>query len=148
MNLISKPAVVLTRKENFQFSASEKYPHINWIEFPLIKFEYQDITKNQINEINSDFDWLVFTSQNAVKAFFQQAKTNTGISIACVGPKTAKLVESYGYRVNFIPETYTSISLANEIPAVKTQNICYVGGNLSNLDSLQVLKNKSKEFLR
>lgn len=148
MSASRKPVVVLTRTEKDSHNLSENYSHIKWIEFPLIKFEYKAIPLNQLTHINSDFDWLIFTSQNAVKSFFEQVELKTDIAIACVGPKTRKLVESYGYSVNFIPKIFTSFALANEIPINKTEQICYVGGNLSNNDSLSILRNKSAGFLK
>jgi uroporphyrinogen-III synthase len=64
------------------------------------------------------FDWLVFTSANAVQAF--QSRTQTGIQqhlapkpprIAAIGPATAKAVESIGLKVDLIPQAYVAESL-------------------------------------
>ena len=148
MSVSDKPVVVLTRTESDSHILSDKYSDIKWIEFPLIKFEYQPIPLEKVDHINSEIDWLVFTSQNAVRSFFEQVDLKTDKEIACVGPKTRKLVESYGHKVSFVPNTFTSFALAIEIPASKSDKICYVGGNLSNNDSLTILRNKSAEFLK
>ena len=145
---MKKPKVILTRTENNPHKLSEKYPQIEWIEFPLIKFEYQELSQEVINEIQDNCDWLVFTSQNGVKSFFEQIENIPDKLIACVGPKTAGLVENFGYGVNFIPSIFTSITLAKEMPITHSESICYVGGNLSSQETLDVLEQRSKHFMQ
>ncbi|GLR18319.1 uroporphyrinogen-III synthase [Portibacter lacus] len=141
-------SVVLTRTESDAHHLSEQYPQFNWIEFPLIKFEYQALSEDLFDEINDNYDWLVFTSQNGVKAFFEQNQNLENKYIACVGPKTAGLVQDYGHEVNFVPSVYTSLTLANELPLSENESVVYIGGNLSNYETLGILKEKSKHFMQ
>lgn len=141
-------SVVLTRTESDAHHLSDKYPAVKWIEFPLIKFEYQNLSAELFDEINENYDWLVFTSQNGVKAFFEQNNKLDTKYIACVGPKTAGLVQDYGHEVNFVPSVYNSITLAKELPLTQHESIVYIGGNLSNYETLAILKEKAKHFMQ
>lgn len=145
---MSKPKVVLTRTESDPHELHIKYPHIEWIEFPLIRFDYLELSQKILDEINFNFDYLVFTSQNGAKSFFEQAGDFPDKLIACVGPKTASVVESYGYKVDFIPSVYTSLTLAKELPIRASESLCYIGGNLSSSATVNLLKQRSKVFLQ
>jgi uroporphyrinogen-III synthase len=61
------------------------------------------------------FDWLLFTSANAVHAFRERAQlqhvTSKPPRIAAIGPATAKAVASIGLKVDLIPPTYVAESL-------------------------------------
>src|SRR5450755_3874275 len=53
------------------------------------------------------FDWIVFTSQNAVEAFAARAASRILSSralIAAVGPKTARALASHGMAVELVAE--------------------------------------------
>jgi uroporphyrinogen-III synthase len=61
------------------------------------------------------FDWLLFTSANAVQALQDRAQLQhiapKPQRIAAIGPATAKAVESIGLTVDLIPPTYVAESL-------------------------------------
>ncbi|HEU5342627.1 uroporphyrinogen-III synthase [Edaphobacter sp.] len=62
------------------------------------------------------FDWLIFTSANAVEVFEQ--RRNRAIApkrIAVIGPATARAVEEIGLAVDLIPPQYVGESLAVEL---------------------------------
>ena len=61
------------------------------------------------------YDWLIFTSANAVRFFFQRIKeipydirNLKGIKICAIGPTTARCIEAYGLSVDLIPEKFSS----------------------------------------
>jgi uroporphyrinogen III methyltransferase/synthase len=90
------------------------------IEFPTIKIEeVDDFTQidNCIIEIEN-YNWLVFTSCNGVKAFFDRMKiikkdirSLFGIKLCAVGEATAKELLSMGLLVDFVPESFTTSDL-------------------------------------
>lgn len=76
-----------------------------------------------LQEIDS-YDWLIFTSVNAVTFFFkyveQQSKQNKHamillehLKIAAIGPKTAKALAAQGIQPAAIPEAYVQEDFAN-----------------------------------
>ena len=77
---------------------------------------------------SSQFDWVFFTSQNALRAVQQRCaelglpleKAFAGVKIAVVGPATAEAVAATGLAVNFISKSHTGAALAEEL-SVETQ---------------------------
>ena len=65
------------------------------------------------------YDWLIFTSANAVEAFHRRAQFHhlTAIprKIAVIGPATARAVESIGLQVDLIPARYIAESLTEAL---------------------------------
>jgi uroporphyrinogen-III synthase len=78
----------------------------NPISFPLIKFEPVEI-KNFNFE---DYEYLIFTSKNAVKYFFSQIP-KIDKKIIAVGEKTAKYLEKLGYKDIIVPEVFSAEGL-------------------------------------
>ena len=61
----------------------------------------------------AEFDWVVFTSANGVRVFFDHLQTLGadvrdwhGARFAAIGPQTAKAVQRYGVRVDTIPAEF------------------------------------------
>src|SRR4051812_46886526 len=58
----------------------------------------------------SDFDWVVFTSANAVDSFMQRMlavsdiRELRGVRLCAIGPSTAQRLNRYGLRVDLTPE--------------------------------------------
>ena len=91
---------------------------------PLVSYEFNEseiYNKDIINNL-SQFDWIFFTSQNAVRFFFEILKKNCYDSralaktqIAVVGYKTKQELEKYNLKADFIPKKFSLESLLNEL---------------------------------
>ncbi|HSB02678.1 MAG TPA: uroporphyrinogen-III synthase [Anaerolineales bacterium] len=62
------------------------------------------------------YDWLVFTSVNAVEVVFNnsnlsQGDKGLGVRVAAIGPKTAKALEARGVKPDFVPDEYVAESI-------------------------------------
>jgi uroporphyrinogen III methyltransferase/synthase len=69
-----------------------------------------------------DYDWLVFTSVNGVRAFVDRLlelgrdlRSLGHLKIAAIGPATASALLSYHLRADLIPATYSSEGLAGAL---------------------------------
>ncbi len=115
-------SIVITRAEEQAGSFSKKLRSLGArvIEFPTIKFappeEWNEVDRAISNL--SHYDWLIFTSVNGVRFFFARLEEKSldfsllqGISIAAIGPATAKEIEKKGLEVSFIPENYVAESI-------------------------------------
>ena len=64
-------------------------------------------------QIIETYNWIIFTSANAVKYFMERLRglgkdlrILKGVNICTVGPKTAELLEQYGLRADLIPAEF------------------------------------------
>jgi uroporphyrinogen III methyltransferase/synthase len=72
----------------------------------------------------AEFDWILFTSQNAVRFFCQRIR-EMGLQVAslqkprpmvaAVGPATASAATEEGFRVDTVPENHSGEALAQEL---------------------------------
>ena len=76
-------------------------------------------------EIGS-FDWVVFTSANAVDYFMQRVMANgdvrdlKGVRLCAIGPSTAQRIARFGLRVDVTPEEANSEAITDALRAAGT----------------------------
>lgn len=83
--------------------------------FPLIEAQELVSTEDEMRLIQcNDYDWLIFTSQNAVSAFVAKL-TRYGVptsaiqcKIAVVGERTAESLQQHGLAYHFMPTVYSA----------------------------------------
>ena len=70
----------------------------------------------------SRYDWVIFTSVNGVRTFFdaltdlgRDARVFGGMRIAAIGPRTAEVLEQSGIRADFVPQVFTGRELARQL---------------------------------
>ncbi|NLC37663.1 MAG: uroporphyrinogen-III C-methyltransferase, partial [Clostridia bacterium] len=73
-----------------------------------------------LSKINS-YDWIVFTSVNGVKAFFQRLGVKGydirmlfGVKIAAIGPVTKQELEKYRLLVDYVPAEYRAEAMIED----------------------------------
>jgi uroporphyrinogen-III synthase len=94
------------------------------------------------------FDWVFFTSQNALRAVQQRCVSLElslsgifkDVKIAAVGPATAEAATGAGLTVNFISRIHTGVALAKEL-STETQNkrVLLPRSDRANPDLIEVL---------
>ena len=85
------------------------------LEFPTIEIQKAvnlNPLKKALKEIKQ-YDWIIFTSVNAIDIFFGQMDLDQidirelkGVNIAAIGPVTRQKLEARGLRVEAMPEEY------------------------------------------
>jgi uroporphyrinogen-III synthase len=94
------------------------------------------------------FDWLLLTSQNAVRALRQRcdvlslpfAKNFAGAKIAAVGPASAESAKEAGLSVSYVASKYQGVALANELAGqLEGKRILLPRSDKANPDLLQAL---------
>lgn len=91
---------------------------------PLISYkliEKEIYNKNIINNI-SNFDWIFFTSQNAVRFFFEilakscyDSRALSKCQVAAVGYKTKSELGKYNIKADFVPKRFSFGDLVAEL---------------------------------
>jgi len=94
------------------------------------------------------FDWVFFTSQNALRAVQQRcaeldlplSNIFKDVKIAAVGPATAEALAASGLTVNFISRIHTSVALAEELSAAAQHKRVFLPrSDQANPDLIEVL---------
>lgn len=108
-------------------------------------------------KIDADDAWLVFTSENGVRYFLKQQARYIGdvrrlshFKIAAVGSATARELERYGLKADFVPTEATVEALAGEMLAgieLDRAFVVRVQGTLSNDTLEKTFKEKGVEVL-
>jgi len=81
----------------------------------IVPPESYDSLDSALANLNN-FDWLIFTSPNAVEAFAERYKPSLiRAKIAVIGPATAQAVQERGLEVDLIPPRYVGESLAEAL---------------------------------
>lgn len=115
--------ILITRQYTEEYAPLEELG-AEVFEFATIKItpcdDYTDLDR-AISQI-SQYQWLVFTSVNGFRFFFERLIHNAtdirdlkGIKICVVGQKTAKFLQSYGLKPHLVPEEFNAETLAKAI---------------------------------
>jgi uroporphyrinogen-III synthase len=127
----------------------------NFIEMPTIEIEpapLNDSDRELLRHIDR-FSWIVFTSPNGVRFFFQnfnETIKNTqlpvALKIAVIGIKTAAVLEQYGYHATLINPGNTGKELGKELLEITTKddNFLFPEGNLARRNICTLLAQKAK----
>lgn len=122
------------------------------LEIPAIKTipptKREDIV-DALLELNS-YDWLIFTSTNGVKSFFdlffkrfQDLRDLGGAKIAAVGPKTAAKLRELHLQVDAMPEEFVGKKIAETLAregSVENSKICLLRAEDANPDLPRALE--------
>lgn len=140
-------AITRTRDQNSELREKLETLGAEVLELPLITIT-KDVDKYSMVEILSElggYDWIVFTSANGVRYFFEDflkgykdIRALGLLRFACVGKATAREIEKYHIRVECMPDTATGASLADALIATGSLDhakVIVVTGNL-NRDKL------------
>jgi uroporphyrinogen III methyltransferase/synthase len=101
------------------------------------------------------FDWLIFSSQNAVEHFFRlffrshaDVRVLGTVRIAVVGPGTRRALEAYHLRADKWPEIFTAEQLAQTFSAdeVAGRRVCFLHGNRASVFLPQFLRKLGAEL--
>lgn len=139
--------ITRTRDQNSELREKLEALGAEVIELPLITIS-KEVDKYSLVEILAElgsYDWIVFTSANGVRYFFEEFFKGFGdiralglLRFACVGKATAREIEKHNIKVECMPDTATGESLATalaETGSLDSAKVIVVTGNL-NRDTL------------
>jgi uroporphyrinogen-III synthase len=111
--LITRP-----RAQALEFAENLRSAGLEPIFFPVI--EIRPIENNRaLDQALAKlecYDWIVFTSVNAVDVLFERFSSvlleeGVGVKFAAIGPKTAEALQARGIAVDFVPDEYVAESI-------------------------------------
>jgi uroporphyrinogen-III C-methyltransferase len=118
---------------------------------PTIKINPINQEKLEKDIKNFDYDYLVFTSVNAVRIFFDKfiglrdIRDLAGVKIAAIGEKTKEEIEKYYLKVNIVPEKYQGEFLVKKLGSYlnKESKVYFPHSNLSRKEVADSIKSIS-----
>ena len=122
--------VVVTRPEDRSGTLTQRLRELGAevVDYPCIRTVAREENPEleEAMENLSRYRCLVFTSPAGPEIFFRRlraagrdARALSGLTLAAIGPKTAKALEKHGVTADLVPETYDSDHLAKALEAVE-----------------------------
>ncbi|MFQ5400368.1 MAG: uroporphyrinogen-III synthase [Anaerolineae bacterium] len=118
--------------------------------FPVIRFvplppDLLDAALQQMGR----YGWLIFTSSNAVRFFFQRAD-HVGLAlslprVAAVGPATAQALHARRIELDFIPDKFTGESLAAGLGDLAGQGVLLPRAKMGRPKIVELLRAQGAE---
>lgn len=109
-----KPVIVMTQTSNY---TSDKATIIH---LPMIKIEPLSFDKSLLE---SHFDWLIFSSKNAVAYFYNYLEDINVDYIAVIGEKTKTYCNQLGIKVDYCPDNYSQEGLLKHFQDINDKSI-------------------------
>ena len=164
-------AVTRARDQAPELSAKLAALGAEVVELPLIKIS-KEVSNDALADVFLEFgsyDWLVFTSANGVRYFFEEMRRifddirSLGlIRLACIGETTAEAIRVHHLKIECQPKVATAEALAEALIATGSLDhakILVVTGNLNHdelvekltagraiVDTLQVYKTEPNDL--
>lgn len=122
--------ILVTRKDLEDFSSLEDLG-AEIVEFPTIEIvpseDYRELDR-AIDHIEG-YHWLIFTSRNGVKYFFERffvkdrdIRDLKGIRICAIGRRTSHEVGKFGLKVDLVPEAFRAEGLVQAFVSIYDRN--------------------------
>ena len=104
---------------------------------------------SEVLDAMGEYDWVVFTSPNGVRGFFDRfferfsdIRSVGGVRFACVGPATEKALRQYHLDSDLTATQNDALTLGRELMAkhdIENQKILLVTGNLNSPELSRLL---------
>lgn len=155
--LLQDKIFISTRPENSSKELTELFANAGatLLEMPLIKIIPSCLNETERNCFNrlQDFQWLVFTSSNGIRYFFENLneihgdqKLPESLQIAVIGDKTEKTLNSFGHVASFKNHGSTGEDFADTfIQKIKSNSKLNILLSLGNM-ARTVIQQKLAEF--
>lgn len=126
-------------------------------EFPTIKIEPLTQTNKFLHALSKFpvYDWIIFTSPNGVRIFFdylngmaKDARVFASAKIAAIGARTAAKLTEFGIHPDFVPTVFTGKELANQLIAranLREKKILLLRSKLASNELVDLLQQAGAE---
>lgn len=108
------------------------------VEAPTIAVKLRDGEPALLDALQRPWDWVIFTSAEAVEAVFAalsqhglDARALAGSRLATIGGATSSALAAHGLRTDFVPSRATGAALAAELPSAGDTEILYPASSLA-----------------
>ena len=125
------------------------------LDFPVIRISLPSSLRKLDDAISTleQFDWIVFTSSNGVKMFFERLERKRGNLIsslklnmkprfACVGPSTLRALNKLGLRCSALPNKFLTAELGRMLTRMKIsgESLLLARAEISNMEIARIIR--------
>jgi len=152
-NALSSKRVVITRsaEQSQPLLAALRERGAHPILLPMITLAPPDDLRSLDDSLGrmSEYDWVIFTSQNAVRALQERSEqlkislrdAVAAAQIGAVGPTTAEAVRAAGLAVAYVAKEHNGVALARELQAeVRGKHVLLPRSDRANHDLVEILQ--------
>ncbi len=151
--------ILLTREDNSRLRAGLETLGASVLEIPMIRAVFPPASPDLSDALKGigSYDWLVFSSRNGVKGFFDAFFSEYDdiraigiLNIACVGEGTALALGEYYLRADCIPEKSNAMAMAEameEMQTLENLKILNVRGDRVNEEFEKCLSEKYRAIV-
>lgn len=146
MDSLQNKKVLVTRTAEQAQSFADKIMQLGGVPVLLPLIELKAINTDLLTQelASNQFDWIIFTSPQSVRFFFEENSLNQNkAKIAVVGSGTKKALEDKGISVDFIPSQFTAKQLAKEIQLIANSHIFIPRSALAKNDIVEILEERA-----
>ena len=147
--------IVVTRSPDQAESMCQKLEALGATAIPFPAIDFAPLPAPELNEALANlagFDWLVFTSGNAVRFFWERLDANSltisnddNFRIAAVGSATNKLLAEKGLTVDFTPDEFTGEQLALGLGDLNGKKILLPRAKIGRPEIVDLLREQGAE---
>lgn len=124
-----KPVIVMTQ-------TNEVHSHlVDIIHKPFIQLKQLHFNEKLLDH---SYDWLIFSSKNAVKYFYPYLKNVKVKKVAVIGDKTAQYCNELGISVDFVPRDFSQEGFLDEFK-ISEQHLLLPSSEKARLKLVQQL---------
>lgn len=151
--------IIVTRPVESKGTLSNKLKDLGADIFDLPSIKIEELPdKEDLDEAISNisrYTWLIFTSKNGVRIFFDRldekgldSRLLGNIKLGVVGSQTAAELKKYGLKADLIPKTYDGKHLGEELTKVTSEddNILLVRAENGSDDILNTLNASNRKY--
>ncbi len=101
----------------------------------------------------ASFDWVVFTSANAVEVFKERwmrsgrTVSEMKVKIAAIGTATARSLADWGVEVNFLPGEFVGDALARDLPIAPGARVLMPRAEIARKETVEMLVARGAEVV-
>jgi len=99
--------------------------------------------EDAIRRIDS-FDWVVFTSANAVEVFCERC-SKFAAKVAAIGTATARALRERGIEPDFMPEQFVGDALARDLPLQPGQRVLLPRAEIARRETAELLERRGAQ---
>ena len=160
LQIYSNPIIISTRPLSSSGELENRLTELgaNVIKSPMIEILPKELDSDDLNVINklSEFSWILFTSRNGVRTFFDILKREglesdlpDRLKFAVIGQGTKNELESNGMTTSFIASKAEAKSMAEEFKPLltPTDRILLILGELAD-DTLEKVLDRGDKLKR